>query len=62
MCYENIVVLNLLFLKLLKVIVGFLEKYAYFMVKIAILCSGRPQKLEAVLQMSGQVESMTRED
>ena len=49
MCYENIVVLNLLFLKLLKVKVGFLEKYAYFMVKIAILCSGRPQKLEAVL-------------
>ena len=47
--YENIVVLNLLFLKILKVKVGFLEKYAYFMVKITILFSGRPQKLEAVL-------------
>ena len=49
MYHENIEVLNLLFLKLLKVKVGFLEKYANFMVKIAILFSGRPQKLEAVL-------------
>ena len=62
MCYENIVVLNILFLKILKVKVGFLEKYAYFMVKIAIILSVRPQKLEAVLYMSGQIGFMTRED
>ena len=49
MYYEKNIVSNLLFLKLLRVKVGFSEKYAYFMVKSAILFSGRPQKLEAVL-------------
>ena len=49
MYYEKIIVSNLLFLKLLKVKVGFSEKYAYFIVKSAIIFSGRPQKLEAAL-------------
>ena len=47
--YKNIIVSNFLFLKLLKVKVGFSEKYAYFMAKSAGILSGRPQKLEAVL-------------
>ena len=62
MYYEKTIVSNPLFLKLLRVKVGFLEKYAYFMAKSAILFSGRPQKLEAVLKISGQVGFMTRED
>ena len=49
MYYEKIIVSNLLFLTLLKVKVCFSEKYAYFIVKSAIIFSGRPQKLVAAL-------------
>ena len=49
MYFEKIIVANLLFLKLFKVKVGFSEKYAYFMVRIARLFSGRPKRIEVVL-------------
>ena len=45
----KVIVSNLSFLKLLRVKVGFSEKYASFMVESAGLFSRRPQKLEAVL-------------